>query len=70
MGKKGGRRYGRVTVKVTGTLLLPPPDEAVTVTVDVPAGVPVAVVAGGGESLLVQLPTPITQTKSNPAHMK
>lgn len=33
--------YGRMTVRVTGTPLLQPPEDAVTVTVDVPAGVPV-----------------------------
>jgi len=57
----------RVTFSVTGTVLLPEPDVAVTVTVEVLAGVPLAVVpllelvAGGGvESLLLQLSMPTT----------
>ena len=59
--------YGRITVRVTGTLLLLPPEDAVTVTDDVPACVPVVAApleftAGGGESLLpyiVDLPEPL-----------
>ena len=55
-----------MTVRVTGTLVLPPPDDAVTVTFDVPAGVPVGgglppeLVVGGGddESLPLQLNRP------------
>jgi hypothetical protein len=53
-----------VTVRVTGTLVLPPPEDAVTVTFDVLAGVPVAgdvppvLLAGGLESLLLQLNMP------------
>lgn len=56
-----------------GTVLLPEADEAVTVTFELPAGVPVAgappleLFAGGAEeSLLLQLAMAITETRSNP----
>ncbi len=64
----------RVTVSWTGTPLLLPPEEAVTVTVEVPAGVPVAgalppeLTGGVDESLLLQLASAITRTKSHPVH--
>ena len=56
-----------MTVSVIGTLVLLPPEEAVTLTVDVPAGVPVAGApppAGGGESLPLQLAIAITEVSS------
>lgn len=63
-----------------GTLVLPEPDEAVTVTFDVPAGVPLAggvpleLSAGGGdeESLLLQLniPTIASMTKQPEAMLR
>lgn len=61
---------------MTGTLLLPEPEEAVTETVEVPAGVPVAaggpppelVAAGGGESLLLQLAIPIREIRHTAIH--
>ena len=72
------RRYGLVTVNVTGTPALLPPDEAATVTVEVPAGVPVAggaagglpeLLAGGGEeSLPLQLNIPTSvSVATNPS---
>ena len=67
----------RVTVSVTGTPLLLEPEDAVTVTVEVPAGVPVAgglppeFVVGGGddESLPLQLVMATTSNRiPRPSH--
>ncbi|MEX5215814.1 MAG: hypothetical protein NW703_16865 [Nitrospiraceae bacterium] len=64
--------FQRVTVKVTGTPVLLEPDVPVTVTFEVPAGVPVAGVpppelVAGGESLLLQLMVPTTASAITPA---
>ena len=61
-----------MTVSVIGTPVLPEPEDAVTVTVEAPAGVPVAgapppeLTGGVDESLLLQLTRATTQTRSNP----
>jgi hypothetical protein len=61
-----------VTVSVIGAPVLPEPEDAVTVTVEVPAGVPVAgtpppeLTGGVDESLLLQLAMAIMQTRNNP----
>jgi hypothetical protein len=71
----------RVTVNVTGTPVLLEPDVAVTVTVDVPAGVPVAgagglppeFVAGGGEESLplqLNIPTSVNVAKKLTATLR
>ena len=63
-----------MTVSVIGTPVLPEPEDAVTVTVEVPAGVPVAgtpppeLTGGVDESLLLQPASAITKTRSNPVH--
>jgi hypothetical protein len=66
----------RVTVSLTGTPLLLEPEDAVTVTVEVPAGVPVAgglppeLTAGGvDESLPLQLAMATTSNRiPRPSH--
>ncbi|SLM48965.1 protein of unknown function [Nitrospira japonica] len=67
----------RVTFNVSGALLFPEADEAVTVTFEEPAGVPVAgappvELSGGGEeeSLPPQPAVAITTSSSNPVHRR